>query len=103
MKRMLMKFFRRKKVVGERPHGMREREVVACFSVGPNAPLWKGMNALIDDLASDQVQAACNETLPDKETHFALGGVAFAAELKARAMEYFQRAAVEEMDENKAA
>ena len=91
-----MKFWKRKKIVGPRPHGMTEAEVVGCFRQGVDAPLWRGVNALIDDLARERVEDACDRELPDNQTKFALGGVEFGAELKRRAMEFFQRAAQSE-------
>lgn len=89
---------RARDVVGARPAGMTEAEVVGCFSVGPNAPLWRGINVLIDQICRERVEDSCNPELSDSETKYALGGVAFGSELKNRALDYFRMAAEEQED-----
>lgn len=93
------KIVRERRVVGERPSGMTQGEVIGCFSSGPQAPLWRGINALIDQLCKERVEDSCDPELPDAQTKYALGGVAFGSDLKNRALEYFRMAAEEDKDQ----
>lgn len=98
-KRLMFWRRKRKRLVGQRTVAMKEAEIIQCFRTGPETPLWKGVNALIDELAQENMGDACDGKLPDSETKFALGGVDFAVRFKERAIEYFQRSSDEKEDD----
>jgi hypothetical protein len=60
-----------------------EAEVDAALAdTDPAHALWKAMLSLIQRAIADEVEKSLTPTLPEKETHFALGGARALSDLR---------------------